>query len=42
MTQSTYRIFISAVNGELGHYRRELARVLWRKGLEIRDQEHFR
>ncbi len=36
-----YRIFISAVSNELGHYRREVARVLRRKGLEVRDQEHF-
>lgn len=36
-----YRIFISAVSNELGQYRREVARVLRRKGLEVRDQEHF-
>jgi tetratricopeptide (TPR) repeat protein len=38
---STFRVFISAVSGELGSYRREVARVLRRKGLEVRDQEHF-
>ena len=38
---STYRVFISAVSGELGSYRREVARVLRRKGLEVKDQEHF-
>ncbi|MGH8471969.1 MAG: DUF4062 domain-containing protein, partial [Gammaproteobacteria bacterium] len=37
----SYRIFISAVSNELGHYRREVARVLRRKGLDVRDQEHF-
>ncbi|MGH7888363.1 MAG: DUF4062 domain-containing protein [Candidatus Binatia bacterium] len=36
----SYRIFISSVSNELGHYRREVARVLRRKGLEVRDQEH--
>ena len=36
-----YRIFISAVSDELGHCRREVARVLRRKGLEVREQEHF-
>ena len=41
MTQpSMYRVFISAVSGELGSCRREVARVLRRKGLEVRD-EHF-
>ena len=38
---STFRVFISAVSGELGSYRREVARVLRRRGLEVRDQEHF-
>ncbi|MGH8488071.1 MAG: DUF4062 domain-containing protein [Gammaproteobacteria bacterium] len=37
----SYRLFISAVSNELGHYRREVARVLRRKGLEVRDLEHF-
>jgi tetratricopeptide (TPR) repeat protein len=37
-----FRIFISAVSGELKFYRSEVARVLRRKELEIRDQEHFR
>lgn len=37
----SYRIFISAVSNELGHYRREVARVFRRKGLEVCDQEHF-
>ncbi len=36
-----FRIFVSAVMPELGSYRREVARVLRRKGLEVRDQEHF-
>src|SRR5262245_31914922 len=36
-----FRIFISAVTPELGSYRREVARVLRRKGLEVRDQEYF-
>ncbi|MGH8480664.1 MAG: DUF4062 domain-containing protein [Gammaproteobacteria bacterium] len=37
----SYRIFISAVSNDLEPYRREVARVLRRKGLEVRDQEHF-
>jgi tetratricopeptide (TPR) repeat protein len=36
-----FRVFISAVSDDLGGYRREVARVLRRKGLEVRDQEHF-
>ncbi len=36
-----FRIFISAVTPELGSYRREVARVLRRKGLEVRDQDYF-
>jgi tetratricopeptide (TPR) repeat protein len=36
-----FRIFISAVTPELGSCRREVARVLRRKGLEVCDQEHF-
>ena len=39
--QGTFRVFVSAVSGELGSYRREVARVLRRKGLEVRDQDHF-
>jgi hypothetical protein len=38
---TTFRVFISAVSSELGSHRREVARVLRRKGLEVRDQEHF-
>ena len=37
-----FRLFISAVSGELKSYRGEVARVLRRKELEVRDQEHFR
>ena len=37
-----FRVFISAVSGELKSYRGEVARVLWRKELEVRDQEYFR
>lgn len=37
----TFRVFVSAVSRELALYRREVARVLRRKGLEVRDQEHF-
>jgi Domain of unknown function (DUF4062) len=37
-----FRVFISAVSGELKSYRTEVARVLRRKELEVRDQEHFR
>jgi tetratricopeptide (TPR) repeat protein len=37
-----FRLFISAVSGELKSYRREVARVLRRRELEVRDQEHFR
>ena len=36
------RVFVSAVSGELKSYRSEVARVLRRKELEVRDQEHFR
>jgi tetratricopeptide (TPR) repeat protein len=39
---NTYRVFLSAVTRELGSYRREIARVLRRKELEVREQEHFR
>ncbi|MEX2015658.1 MAG: tetratricopeptide repeat protein, partial [Candidatus Hydrogenedentales bacterium] len=38
----TYRVFISAVSSELGSYRDEVARVLRRRGLEVREQKHFR
>ncbi len=37
-----FRVFVSAVSSELGSYRREVARVLRRRELEVRDQEHFR
>ncbi|HEX7181388.1 MAG TPA: tetratricopeptide repeat protein, partial [Thermoanaerobaculia bacterium] len=38
----TYRVFLSAVTRELGSYRKEVARVLRRKEIEVREQEHFR
>src|SRR5436305_3632417 len=41
-TPATYRVFLSAVTRELRSYRVEVARVLRRKELEMRDQEHFR
>jgi hypothetical protein len=37
----TFRVFLSAVSSELKSCRLEVARVLRRKGLEVRDQEHF-
>ena len=37
-----FRVFISAVTGELGSYRQALAKELRRKGLDVCDQEHFR
>jgi len=37
----TFRVFLSAVTGELASYRQEVARVLRRKGPEVREQEHF-
>jgi hypothetical protein len=37
-----YRVFVSAVSGELVNCRREVARILRRKELEDRDQEHSR
>lgn len=40
--QAEFRVFISAVSGELKSYRDDVARVLRRKELEVRDQEHFR
>ena len=36
-----FRVFISAVSGELKSCRSEIARVLRRKELEVRDQERF-
>src|SRR6266478_992424 len=39
---TTPRYFVSAVSGELGTCRRDVARVLRRKKLGVRDQEHFR
>ncbi len=39
---TTLRVFVSAVSSELAPYRAEVARVLRRKGLEVRDQDHFR
>jgi hypothetical protein len=41
-TPNSYRVFVSAVTRELGSYRQEIARVLRRKELEVREQEHFR
>ncbi len=38
----SFRVFLSAVSNELASYRAEVARVLRRKGIEVRDQEHFR
>ncbi len=38
----SFRIFLSAVTKELGSCRIGVARALRRKGLEVRDQEHFR
>ncbi len=40
--QARPRVFVSAVSKELGSYREEVARVLRRKELEVRDQEHLR
>src|SRR5437016_323125 len=40
--QRSFRVFLSAVTKELGGFRTEAARVLRRKELEVRDQEHFR
>jgi hypothetical protein len=38
-----FRVFVSAVSGELESYRAEVVRVLQRKEIEVRDQEdHFR
>jgi hypothetical protein len=37
----TFRVFLSAVTGELASYRQEVARVPRRKGLEVREQAHF-
>jgi Domain of unknown function (DUF4062) len=38
---ATFRVSISAVSSELASYRREVARVLRRKGLEVCDQDHI-
>lgn len=38
----SFRVFISAVSHELKSCRQELARVLRKKELEVRDEEHFR
>jgi tetratricopeptide (TPR) repeat protein len=40
--QREFRLFISAVSGELKSCRADVARVLRKKELEVRDQEHFR
>jgi hypothetical protein len=40
-TPATFRVFLSAVSNELKSCCLEVARVLRRKGLEVRDQEHF-
>jgi hypothetical protein len=40
-TAPTFRVFLSAVSSELASYRQEAARVLRRKGLEVREQAHF-
>ena len=37
----SFRVFISAVSGELGSCRREVARVLKLKGLEVRVHEEL-
>jgi hypothetical protein len=39
---ATHRIFLSAVTRELGSYRSEVARVLRRGEVEVREQFHFR
>jgi WD40 repeat protein len=38
----SFRVFVSAVSGELQSYRKEAVRVLRRKEHDVRDQEHFR
>ena len=40
--QKSFRVFLSAVTNELGSYRIAVARAWRRKGIEVRDQEHFR
>jgi hypothetical protein len=40
-TPASFRVFLSAVSSELKSCRLEVAWVLRRKGLEVRDQEHF-
>lgn len=43
MPQSApYRVFISGVTQEMETYRTEVARVLRRREIEVRDQQHFR
>jgi hypothetical protein len=42
MGGQTFRVFISAVTSELGPERREVARLLRRKNLTVRDQDYFR
>ena len=37
----TFRVFLSAVSNELASLRRELARVLRRKGIDVCEQDHF-
>jgi Tol biopolymer transport system component len=37
-----FRVFVSAVSGELGAARAEAARLLRRKQLDVSDQDHFR
>ncbi|HEV7672171.1 MAG TPA: tetratricopeptide repeat protein [Thermoanaerobaculia bacterium] len=39
---ATHRIFLSAVTKELGSYRSEVARVLRRGEVDVREQDHFR
>jgi len=42
LANTSFRVFISAVTGEFGTFRGEIARVLRRKGHEVCEQEHFR
>jgi len=39
---ASYRVFVSAVSGELASYREEVARVLRRKGIDVCEEKHFR
>ena len=41
-TPASYKVFVSAVSNELESYREEVARVLRRRHIEVRDQKHFR